>query len=148
MSEKIDIKTRKYITITDLKLWNLIEEIMGYEQYSKSFNKVISEALVFGLPMLLKKIKGDVVIEEEKKTTPKVDFSNDEYFLTLTALMREIVANVLINKSILCSLFNAKLEEYKKGKVIPSKFSSGSYRDTPDYLLQFEQEMLRSINKV
>ena len=47
--EKSDKRQRRYIRIRDQTLWEKIDRIMEEEKYRKSFNKVINDALYFGL---------------------------------------------------------------------------------------------------
>ena len=59
--------TRKFISISDMGKWERIDELMSMPKYEKSFNKVINEALDYGLPLLLKEAKGEVTYESEEE---------------------------------------------------------------------------------
>ena len=40
----------KFITIDDEKKWALIREIATVDRYKNSFNAIVNDALMFGLP--------------------------------------------------------------------------------------------------
>lgn len=48
-----DRNIRKFITIRDMDLWDKIDQIMTLPEYKNSFNKVINDALFFGLDLLI-----------------------------------------------------------------------------------------------
>lgn len=147
--EKSDHRMRCYIRITDADMWGKIDKIMTVEKYSKSFNKVINDALYYGLDELLRQLFEQVEIVEgnikETKLVRKVDGLNEEYFWELARLVREVVVNVTINKSILSSLFNAKADERNEKPVNGKKFAEGRYGETPEYLSDYEMRGLRDL---
>ncbi len=69
--EKTSNRARRYITMTDESIWEMIDVIQSHPDYAKSFNKVINDALYYGLPELEKRLKGSVSLEEPE--TDKAD---------------------------------------------------------------------------
>lgn len=123
-----------------------ITKLSGYE----SANKVINEALFYGMPILYEKLTGGMVTEEERENlvAPKESGSPDEeFYATLTRLLKETVLNVAINKSILSSLYNFISEKYSGEQGIIQKFNNGLLADTPEYLEKFEAEGIKNLRK-
>lgn len=90
-----------------------------------------------------------MVTEEEKENlvAPRKSGSTDEeFYATLTRLLRETVLNVTINKSILSSLFNFISEKHSDEEII-KKLNSGLFADTPEYLEKFEAEGIKNLRK-
>lgn len=57
--------TRQYISITDCYMLEIIEKLLPYY---KSFNRLVNDALQYGLPMLLEsKLNNPVRVEEEQR---------------------------------------------------------------------------------
>ena len=141
-------RCRRYIRITDEESWRIIDEIATHDGYN-SFNKIINDALFYGLPILRDKVVGGMVTEEEKENLVaprKSGSTQEEFYATLTRLLRETVLNVTINKSILSSLFNFISDKYS-GEEIIKKLNSGLLADTPEYLEQFEAEGIKNLRK-
>ncbi len=144
-----DNRCRRYIRITDEDSWRMIDEISTYGGYN-SFNKIINDALFYGLPILLDKVGGGMVTEEERNSLiqPRTNGSTqEEFYATLTRLLKETVLNVAINKSILSSLYNFISDKYLGEQCIIQKFSNGLLADTPEYLEQFEAEGIKNLRK-
>ena len=123
-----------------------ITKLSGYE----SANKVINEAIFYGMPILYEKLTGGMVTEEERENlvAPKESGSTDEeFYATLTRLLSETVLNVAINKSILSSLYNFISDKYLGEQCIIQKFNNGLLADTPEYLEQFEAEGIKNLRK-
>ena len=153
-----DRNTRKFISIPDMEKWELIDKLSALPQYQKSFNKIINNALDYGLPMLVKAELGEIkagdgyiAIEppEEKYERKEVEtyYRLDELLSELIILVEEVIMNATINKSLLCSLFNTKLRELSGTPTRSEGFKSGDFRDTPDYLENYERRAMREINK-
>lgn len=143
-----DNRCRRYIRITDEESWRIIDEIAAHDGYN-SFNKIINDALFYGLPILRDKVVGGMVTEEEKENlvAPKESGSTDEeFYATLTRLLRETVLSVTINKSILSSLFNFISEKYSDEEIV-KRLNNGLLADTPEYLEQFEAEGIKNLRK-
>lgn len=159
--------TRKFITISDTSLWDIIDEISELNpKYNKSFNAVINDALKYGLPMLLNTLKGDVTLKNDS-LLPEENFeiadmvvkgmekfysvnniiTENQFYAQLVQLLQEVVLNVIISKSLISSLYNAKELELKKLPVNIEKFSNGQYENTPDYLESYELRELAKIQK-
>ena len=140
----------KRIRITDNVMNEQINRIMTLPGYRKSCNRVINEALFYGLPMLCEKLFGVATLTEE--TTPtsiRQSFGglDEKSFDVLVRLLKETVLNVTINKSILSSLFHGKSLEYKGCKVDVENFENGLISDTPDYLYEYEIEGLKKMRR-
>ena len=143
-----DNRCRRYIRITDEESWRIIDEISTHDGYN-SFNKIINDALFYGLPILRDKVVGGMVTEEEKENlvaSRKSGSTKEEFYATLTRLLRETVLNVTINKSILSSLFNFISEKHSDEEII-KKLNSGLFADTPEYLEKFEAEGIKNLRK-
>ena len=144
-----DNRCRRYIRITDEDSWRMIDEISTYGGYN-SFNKIINDALFYGLPILLDKVGGGMVTEEERNSLIQRrtnGSTQEEFYATLTRLLKETVLNVAINKSILSSLYNFISDKYLGEQCIIQKFNNGLLADTPEYLEQFEAEGIKNLRK-
>ena len=153
-----DKKTRKFISIPDMEKWELIDKLAELPKYEKSFNKIINDALDYGLPMLVKAELGEVKAGEnyismeppmEKYNQKDLDtyYRLDELLEELIGLVEEVILNATINKSLLCSLFNQKVQELSEGGFLGRSFKSGDMRDTPEYLETYERRAIREINQ-
>jgi len=142
------IGVEKHIRITDIEIGKQIERIMELPEY-KSFNKVITEALFYGVPMLCEKLFGEVRLEDAEPYYPPVKSNEleDKHFRVMIQLLKEMVMNVVINKSILSSLFHAKEYDNKGLRIDNEQFSNGLMSDTPDYLYDFEIESLKKMRR-
>ena len=145
----VKIGTEKHIRITDSDLTDKINLLMKIPGYG-NFNKVINEALFYGLPILAEKICGDAVTQEERAalTTPrKIGSREEKFYAVVVQLLREAVLNVTINKSILSSLYNEKSEEIAKDRDRANRFDSGLMSDTPEYLERYEAEGIKKLRR-
>lgn len=143
-----DKRARRYIRITDTESWRLIDEIAKEERYG-SFNKIIGDALYYGLPILYENLYGETKLpqEEAPPSERKANRLEDKHFQTMIRLLKETVLNVTINKSILSSLFHGKCLEYKGCRVDAENFENGLISDTPDYLYDYELEGLKKMRR-
>ena len=133
---------------TDSDLTDKINRLMTDAQYG-NFNKIVNDALFYGLPILMEKICGGTVTEEERTalTSPQQNGSKEEKFYAVAVrLLKETVLNVTINKSILSSLYNLKSREIEKTKNA-KPFDSGLMSDTPEYLERYEAEGIRNLRR-
>ncbi len=147
MARKEDKEKRvgRYIRITDDNSWDMIDEIAKDARYCKSFNKLINAALYFGLPALLRAVKLGEDAEWINELDDNVDVMTDKEFRgIIVRLIKEISVNVLVNKSILSSLFNAKEFEYG-GKPNIALLNRGSLSTTPEYISEFEENGLKTV---
>ena len=143
-----DNRCRRYIRITDEESWSMIDEIATHDGYN-SFNKIINDALFYGLPILRDKVVGGMVTEEERENLVaqrKSGSTQEEFYATLTRLLSETVLNITINKSILSSIYNL-ISETSQGEEIIKKFNNGLLADTPEYLEKFEAEGIKNLRK-
>ena len=145
--EKIGVQ--RHIRIADSELNAEIERLMQQPGY-ESANKVINDALYYGLPILTEKIFGGAVTEEERLALSKPRESGskeEEFYAVATRLLKETALNAAINKSILSSLYN-----FVSGVIDPhtkeaKNLNSGLMSDTPEYLEQFEAEGIRNLRR-
>lgn len=152
-----DKNTRKFISIPDMEKWELIDKLAELPKYEKSFNKIINDALDYGLPLLIKAEFGDIKdndgykMEEPPMDEPQKEVETyyrlDELLEELIGLVEEVILNATINKSLLCSLFNQKVQELSEGGFLGRSFKSGDMRDTPEYLETYERRAIREINQ-
>lgn len=152
MTEKktTDNRCRRYIRINDAESWRMIDEISNDDGYKNSFNKIINDALFYGLPILREKVVGGMVTEEEKSLLVKSRTSGSEterFYAVLTGLLKENVLSETINKSIISSLFNLISEAYADQGDLINRFNRGMLADTPAYLEQFEAEGIKNLRK-
>ena len=143
----VKVGVEKLIRITDSDLADQINSLMQDGGYG-NFNKVISDALFYGLPILREKLVGGAVTEEERIALFKPSGSREEEFYAVaTRLMREIALNAAINKSILSSLYNFIYEITDPRSKEAKAFYGGRMSDTPEYLEQFETEGIKTVRK-
>lgn len=149
-----DRNVRKFITVTDDLKWEYIDRLMQLDKYKKSFNKVINDALDYGLPLLLKSEFGEIEDEatpEEShaKVEPQrvIERVADESLVEITDLLEEVVMNTKLSKSMLASLFNERAKNLYGYSVRPELFDMGYLQDTPMYLSESEQTALNNIKK-
>ena len=112
----------KFITIDDEKKWALIREIAAVDRYKNSFNAIVNDALMFGLPELHKRLFDKVEIDGEEKTVsvPR-EYSEDALYFELVRLMRESIANQVVLKRLVLR-YGAKVREWaKRSKKVFSK---------------------------
>ena len=148
-NKRTDNRCRRYIRITDEGSWSMIDEISAHDGYN-SFNKIINDALFYGLPILRDKVVGGMVTEEERENLVaqrKSGSTQEEFYVVLTRLLSETVLNITINKSILSSLFNFISDKYSGEQGTIQKFNNGQLADTPEYLEQFEAEGIKNLRK-
>lgn len=139
----------KRIRITDSVMNEQINRIMTLPGYRKSCNRVINEALFYGLPILCEKLFGEVTLSDE--TAPpserKIARLEDKHFQTMIRLLKETVLNVTINKSILSSVFHDLKGINKALNVDTEQYEQGLMSDTPDYLYEYEMSGLKKMRR-
>jgi len=137
--------TRKFISIPDEKKWEQIERIMSLPQYEKSFNRVINNALDYGLPLLIKAEFGEIDEEAEEKIYSTVHSKDEEFYGQVVRLFKEMIMNQVITKAIVSSLFEAKSLELKHKPVNAEAFVTGCFQDTPQFAEDYEMRTLREL---
>ncbi len=145
--EKIGVQ--RHIRIADSELNAEIERLMQQPGY-ESANKVINDALYYGLPILTEKIFGGAVTEEERLALSKPRESGskeEEFYAVATRLLKETALNAAINKSILSSLYNFVSDVIDPHTKEAKNLNSGLMSDTPEYLEQFEAEGIRNLRR-
>ncbi|MCH5157784.1 MAG: hypothetical protein J1F33_01180 [Clostridiales bacterium] len=124
----------------------IIEQLLPYY---KSFNQLANDALRLGLPLLLESKLDTTIRLEENHPDPrpqKIMTVPDERIELMIRLMQEIVMNTTISKSLICSLFNAKNKELQEQVVSPRNFECGYMRDTPNFMMKYEVDMLNAMD--
>ena len=133
-----EVKIFTYVTkrTLDSYCYQILENKQRFiSQIEKSFNKVINDALYFGLDELMRHLfepEETVETEQERvlerKLIRRADGLNETYFMETAKLLQELIVNVTINKSMLSALFNAKARELNRKSVSGEKFTDGRYR--------------------
>lgn len=141
-------RERRYIRIKDIDSWDLIDKIAQDDRYKKHFNKIINDALFYGLPILYDHIFGEVKLEETPPVLPQniLCFNQSQYKI-IERLLREMVLNATINKSILSSIFHAMSKELNGEKVDITEYEEGLMSDTPRYLNDYEIRGIKSLRQ-
>ncbi|MCM1224134.1 MAG: hypothetical protein NC548_57745 [Lachnospiraceae bacterium] len=142
-----DKNMRKFITIRDEEKWKQIEKLMSLPQYRNTFNKVINDALDYGLPLLIKAEFGELEEEETEQTHLPAHGKDEEFYGQVVRLMKEMIMNSVINKAILSSLFEAKLMELKREPVSATAFERGCFQDLPKFAEVYELRTLKSLRE-
>lgn len=137
----------KFITIDDEKKWELIREIATVKRYESSFNAIVNDALAFGLPELHKRLFDKVQLDgEEKAVSVPKEYSVDAFYFELIRLMKEIIANQVVEKRLVCSIFNL-LAVWGEGARMGEAFKKGFLKDTPDFIVKEEARMLKEAGR-
>ena len=145
--EKIGVQ--RHIRIADSEMNAQIERLMEQPDY-ESANKVINAALFYGLPILAEKICGEPVTQEERVALTmlrKSGSKEENFYAVVVQLLREIVLNVTINKSILSSLYNLMNDMLDPKSETTKQFESGLMGDTPAYLERYEAEGIKKLRR-
>lgn len=137
----------KFITIDDEKKWELIREIATVKRYESSFNAIVNDALSFGLPELHKRLFDKVQLDgEEKAVSVPKEYSVDAFYFELIRLMKEIIANQVVEKRLICSIFNL-LSLWADGTRSGENFRKGFLKDTPDFIVKDEARLLKEAGR-
>ena len=137
----------KFITIDDEKKWELIREIAAVKRYESSFNAIVNDALAFGLPELHKRLFDKVQLDgEEKAVSVPKEYSVDAFYFELIRLMKEIIANQVVEKRLICSIFNL-LSLWADGTRSGENFRKGFLKDTPDFIVKDEARLLKEAGR-
>ena len=143
-STQPDKRARRYIRIEDESKWEVIDKLSALDEYKNSFNKLINAALVYGLPKLYAAEFGETEEDDIAKPKPKEQDITGEHLLQIIRLLREVVINETINKSLVCSLFQIKSMELGESAV-GKQFSKGHFQDTPDCMSNYEIRELKKL---
>lgn len=142
------IEHRAYIRVEDEDNWNMMKEVAECSEQYKSTNAIVNAALTYGLPLLLKDLKGEVELppaEDIRKEYSEYELEQMKYYGTVVRLMKELILNVLLCKSMCSQLVNVQIEEatgnYKE------KLEQGALSDTPDFLVDYEARELKRIRQ-
>ena len=149
MAKREKIGVQRHIRIVDSEMNEQIDRLTQQPGYG-SANKVINEALFYGLPILAEKICGEPVTQEERVALTmlrKSGSKEENFYAVVVQLLREIVLNVTINKSILSSLYNEKSETLAGNRDRAKRFDNGLMGDTPAYLERYEAEGIKKLRR-
>ena len=141
--KEVDKGADKHIRITDVSLCEKIDDILRLPNY-KSFNKVINDALWYGLDELHRKLFGDKKANEEPPQENAANV-NGENMKELKLLLREIILNETLNKQMLSALYRAKSMELRGMAISGKLFEDGRMCETPECLAETE---LRELSKL
>ena len=137
----------KFITIDDEKKWELIREIATVKRYESSFNAIVNDALAFGLPELHKRLFDKVQLDgEEKAVSVPKEYSVDAFYFELIRLMKEIIANQVVEPRLICSIFHL-LSLWADGTRSGENFRKGFLKDTPDFIVKDEARLLKEAGR-
>ena len=139
-----DRGTAKFIRIRDEKMWEVIDKLSALDKFKSNFNKLINDALDYGLPRMYAAEFG--IPEQEEMPKPQVNESDivGDNFLKIIRLLREVIINENINKSLLCSLFQVRELELE-GTVAGKQFAKGYFQETPNFLSDYEIRELKKL---
>ena len=84
---------------------------------------------------------------EETPVSVPNEYNEDAFYFQLIRLMKEMLANEVITKSVVCSLFNERAAALQDGKSDVDSLVKGFYQDTPDYLVNEEIRMLKDVGR-
>ncbi len=140
-----DKRERRYIRISSSLMWDQIDKLSTLDRYANSFNKLINDALDYGLPLLIKEAFGEIDYEAETKQYDSAHGKDEEFYGQVVRLFAELIMNVNINKSILSSLFEAKRLELRHQPVSAEAFETGCFQDTPKFADDYELRQLKRI---
>ena len=149
--KEVEKSIDRHIRIWDSESLKQIDKIMEYPEY-KSFCKVINDALFIALPIMLNRLEGkeEVPLSNEQaepyKPIPQAIMS-DEASDIVIKLLRETVMNVVINKSILSSLFHAIGSLNRQCGINNELYEQGLMSDTPEYLEDFELQQMKKLKQ-
>lgn len=139
----------RHVRITDISLLEKIDAIMQAPNY-KSFNKVLNEALFYGLPILYEKLFGkeeqpqqEAAVKVEEPTDE--ESQTDKLLIEIACCLKEIMLTGNINKSMLSSIFRTCEYDHAGKTVASEKLHAGQYAGTPDYLETYELKGLKDI---
>lgn len=139
-----------YFKLTDEDKWLLIDRLMTFPQYAKSRTSLINKALDYGLPKLIEEEFGEIKPCEEPpkqiyKSRETVQTIPEEKIAEIVAILQEIAMYAELNKSMLCSLFNAVSRDLKGKPPSAELFDNGDLKDTPRYLMRREIQLLKDM---
>ena len=147
-----DRYARKFITIEDDFKLEDIARLMEKDEYKDDFNKVINDALDYGLPQLLKVAYGEIEEDGLPSTEPQGyelivnDFDSDK-LEEVVDLLEEVLLNATLSKSMVASLFKERTKRLGGQIVKPDSFQSGVLSTTPPYLAEYERIVLDRVSK-
>ena len=113
----------------------------------KASHAIVNDALAFGLPELHKRLFDKVQLDgEEKAVSVPKEYSVDAFYFELIRLMKEIIANQVVEKRLICSIFNL-LSLWADGTRSGENFRKGFLKDTPDFIVKDEARLLKEAGR-
>lgn len=146
-STQTDKRARRYIRITDDGKWAQIDKLSELNKYGNSFNRLINDALDYGLPQLIKAEFGEIDKIEQVRSETQTNSKDEEFYGEVIRLLGEIIVNATVNKSMLSSLFEARRLELKGRAVSGDAFERGAFQETPRYIEDYELRALRELRE-
>ena len=83
---------------------------------------------------------------EEKTVSVPREYSEDALYFELVRLMRENIANQVVLKRLVCSIFNL-LAVWGEGARMGEAFKKGFLKDTPDFIVKEEARLLKEAGR-
>ena len=83
---------------------------------------------------------------EEKAVSVPKEYSVDAFYFELIRLMKEIIANQVVEKRLICSIFNL-LSLWADGTRSGENFRKGFLKDTPDFIVKDEARLLKEAGR-
>lgn len=146
-STQTDKRARRYIRITDDDKWAQIDKLSELNKYGNSFNRLINDALDYGLPQLIKAEFGEINKIEQVRSKTQTNSKDEVFYGEVIRLLGEIIVNATVNKSMLSSLFEARRLELKGRAVSGDAFERGAFQETPRYIEDYELRALRELRE-
>lgn len=143
LKSMINGNNRQFIRITDVGMLEDIEKLLPYY---KTFNRLANDALSLGLPLLIKE-KTDPITLPEISEPRKIYYVPDKTLDEMIELLKEIVINTSSSRSMLCGLYNAKVQELEGYPINAERFKRGMFNYVPDCLFDREMDMLKEMSK-
>lgn len=141
----------RHIRIDSVSLLEQIDEIRKSPEY-KSFNKVINEALFYGLPILKQKLFGndqeeDPIEDPAPNNAPYDNCPDNEFCWNVAVLLREINGYELLIKKMISGISQvvSLLLEFWKYDEIANVSDSGKLNVIPECLEKEETEFLKRL---
>ena len=102
---------------------------------------------MFGLPELHRRLFDKVEIDGKEKTVsvPR-EYSEDALYFELVRLTRENIANQVVLKRLVCSIFNL-LAVWGEGARMGEAFKKGFLKDMPDFIVKEEARLLKEAGR-
>lgn len=158
MKFDLEKRERRYIRISDVGLWELIDALMERDDRKSSFNAIINDALSRGLPILYEEYFGKKESKEGEEDVrewtppdfpkmPLADPPDAAYYSEVVTALKELNLNVLLNKKMLCGIFQYLIETSRilGTDEFAKLLEAGDFSQTPKHLVGQEAAALKEI---